>query len=386
MKILFFHANEIDAPGGAELSVLNLAEGLSKRGHRTGILELAAKQSKRRLACGVPVWSIPWARCPDRRRPGSWTPFLRGVWQFLNVVHEIRPDIVSVQFPSWQSPLVVAAYAFPQKWRLVVTARGSDIRILPFSQPGLRPWQGLLLKRADAVTAVSQSLLRDLLNLYPCVRNKARVIHNSVSPSWSYSAVETHRVAREHYVLFVGTFHSVKGVDILLHAWQRLQRRASGISLWLVGEGPEFNSLIALSNQLGITESVRFLGWKQQDDLPSLYSDAQLVVIPSRSEGLPRVALEAGARGSICVAAEVGGLPEVIEDQVTGFLVKPESPEALADAIMRALELRPEKRQHMSAAAKEKIERRFNQERMLTGYEELFQSLIEEESGAGSSK
>ena len=369
--------------GGAELSVLNLAEGLAKRGHQTAILEFAAIRSKRRLASGMTVFGIPRAFYPHPRRPQSWLRFARSVWQFRKVIDEFKPDLVSVQFPSWQSPPVVAASVLPHKWMLVVTARGSDISLIPFSQPRLKRWQTRLFRRADAITAVSQSLQRDMLGLHTFLRDKVQVIHNAVSPEWlDGQAADTSRVTPEPYVLFVGAFLAVKGVDILLRAWQQIQSRAPRLTLLLVGVGADLDEMIALSERLGVSRSVRFVGTKPQNDLRSLYRDAQLVVIPSRNEGLPRVALEAGACGSICVGTNVGGLPEAIEDQVTGLLVEPESPEALADAVLRALNLPAELKQRMSLAAKDRIRHLFTQDRMVNSYEELFQSVLKRRSAS----
>jgi|ERR1022692_121936 glycosyltransferase involved in cell wall biosynthesis len=377
MKLLLFYASEIDALGGAELSVLSLAEGLTKRGHQATILEFARRRSKRRLASGITVLSIPRTICPEPGRPGTWLRFSRSVWQFLRIIQELKPDVVSVQFPSWQSLPVVAAHALPHKWRLVVTARGSDIRVIPFSLPRLKRWQSRLLEQADAISAVSQSLLRDLLNLYPFASGNACVIHNTIDSKWSEEpALETFRLCPERYVLFVGAFRHVKGIDVLLHAWQRLQGRVPGVSLILVGAGADLDSVLTLSERLGVSGSVRFVGAKSRGDLPALYRDAQLVVVPSRNEGLPRVALEAGACGAICVGSKVGGLPEIIDDQVTGFLVEPESPEMLAEAMLHALNLSDEVKQRMSAAAKRRIRERFDYERMIVTYEQLFQSLL----------
>ena len=377
MKVLLFYASEIDVLGGAELSVLSLAEGLAKKGHHTAILGFAATRSQRRLPSGITVLSIPRAFYPHPGRPRSWLQFSRSAWQFLGVVHQFKPDVVSVHFPTWQSPPVVAAHALPHKWRLIVTARGSDIGIIPFSQPKLRRWQSLLFQKADAVTAVSESLRRDMSALYPFLRSNVRVIYSAPDPKWfEEAAVDTPGANPERYLLFVGAFLAVKGIDILLRAWQRLQGQAPGLSLVLVGEGKDFDSLVALSERLGVSGSVRFVGTKAQEDLVSLYRNAHLVVIPSRSEGLPRVALEAGACGSICVASNVGGLPEVIEDQITGLLVEPESPAALAEGLLRALKLPAGLKQRMSAAARNKVRQQFGYERMVGSYEQLFQSLL----------
>lgn len=100
------------------------------------------------------------------------------------------------------------------------------------------------------------------------------------------------------------------------------------------------------------------------------------MVMPSRHEGLPRVALEAGACGAVCVGTRVGGIPEVICEGITGFLAAPESPVALADALERALRLAPEVQRRMGAAARSRILPRFTQARCVAAYEELFHSLL----------
>jgi L-malate glycosyltransferase len=378
LKVLLFFPSEIEALGGAELSVLSLAEGLAHRGHQTIVLEFAANRAKRRrLPSGTVVLSIPRAVCPEPGHPKSWVRFSRSVWQFRNVVREFKPDIVSVHFASWQSVPVVAANALPHSWRLVVTARGSDIGTIPFSQPRLSGWQSLLFEQADAVTAVSRSLLQDLLALYPLPQDNTHVIRNSLDSEWLERMPEARRVNVERYVLFVGAFRKVKGIDVLLRAWQRLQARTTGLSLWLVGAGEDFDTMIALSEELGVSGSVRFLGQRPQKELPALYRDAELAVIPSRNEGLPRVALEAGACGTICVGSNVGGLPEVIDDQVTGFLVNSESPEKLEEAISRVVSLSTELKHRMSTMARERIRQRFSYAEMLNSYEQLFFSLLE---------
>jgi glycosyltransferase involved in cell wall biosynthesis len=378
LNVLLFYASEITNLGGAELSVLGLAEGLTNAGHRTTILEFAGSQSKRRLASGITILSLPRAFYPHPGRPLSWFRFSRSAWQFYRVVAQLKPDVISVHFPTWQSPPVVTAHSLPHQWRLVVTARGSDVRIMPLTQPRLSRWQSRLFRRADAVTAVSESLRQDVLARYPFLNGMVRVIHNAPARNFFEEPTDgTPRASRERYLLFVGALRSIKGVDILLRAWQRIQPQVPATSLMLVGQGIDLDRLVVLSETLGVSGSVRFVGTRSQDELPSLYRYAQVVVIPSRSEGLPRVALEAGACGAICVASRVGGLPEVLEDRVTGLLVDPESPEALAEGLLCALNLPAELKQRMSVAAKEKIRRQFDQPTMVRSYERLFQSLLQ---------
>ncbi len=376
MRVLLFYGWSIHGRGGAELSVLGLAEGLMKDGHSIGIVDIRQADSNFQSigSLNIPYWSISSVPIPDDFR--SWAFFVRGLWQTSVLLREFRPDILSVQAPVMQSHLLVAASWLPHRWRLTVTVRGSDVRAEPLRLPGLRPWQNRLFKKADAVIAVSQSLLQDALSLYPSVPEKAVVIPNGLDRSW-FDLSATPSTSNERYVLFVGRLHTVKGVDLLLHAWSLIQGQAAGIALWLIGEGHELKSLSSLSMQLGVSASVRFKGYKTQAELPRIYRDAEVIVIPSRNEGLPRVALEAGACGAICVATNVGGIPETILDGVTGFLVDPESPAALAQAILRALSLPESQKRRMSVAARAHIEKHFSRAMMVAHYEQVFQSLLQ---------
>ena len=378
MRILFYCATPLDELGGAEASALLLAEALRRRGHDVGIVESAPSRSAQTYAppFGGPVWSIPLPTYPARR-PWLWRSFLRSMYRFQTVVRTFRPDIVSIQSACRQTLPVIGACALPHRWRLVVTAHGSDIKVYSVEDPTLRMWLSRVFTRADAVTAVSKSLLRDLITQYPVARRRrSQVIHNGIDLSWFDQSHDTPPASQARYVLYVGRLEQIKGVDILLRAWQLFQANVPRVALWLAGDGSAMDDLRALSQHLGLAEQVRFLGRIPARDLGALYRNAELVVMPSRSEGLPLVALEAGGCGTICVATRVGGVPEVIEDKVTGFLVDPESPTALVQVMAGAIRLPLADRRRMGIAAKERIAQHFSHERTTDAYEELFRSLV----------
>jgi glycosyltransferase involved in cell wall biosynthesis len=127
----------------------------------------------------------------------------------------------------------------------------------------------------------------------------------------------------EPRALFVGALERVKGVDVLLAAWPHA-------SLHVVGTGSLADVVVEASD---VTWSPRL----DQPDVAAALDDSWCLVLPSRSEGLPRVVLEAVARGRAVVGTRVGGIPDVIEDGVNGLLVPPDDPEALAAAIERIL-------------------------------------------------
>lgn len=381
MRVLLFHYCELGELGGVEVAVLSLANEWAARGCPTGVIQMGPRWKPRQLlGNGIPTWSVASPSNLTVRRPRSWASFARATWQFARVVREFRPDIVNVQFPIAQMLPVIGGHLLPHRWHLVVTVHNSDIRVSPFEDPGLRPWQARLFARADAVTAVSRSMLEDTAQLYPHVLAKARVIHNGVGSMWFQDvAEEASRV--ERYVLFAGRLARVKGVDLLLRAWKQIRSSCPGTRLWIVGEGTESEGLRALARDLGIFDVVRFLGRKSQDELVRLYRGADAVALPSRREGMPFVVLEALAAGGITITTRIPGVSELIDHGVTGYLVEPESPEALAAAILSALQLPAEASRRMRGAAQSVMRAQFSVEKMVSAYLDLFESLCSGRSG-----
>ena len=136
-------------------------------------------------------------------------------------------------------------------------------------------------------------------------------------------------------LLFVGRLRIRKGVEVLLHALARLRERPP---LWIAGDGEHREALERLARDLGLGESdVRFLGRASAGQVRELLGRAAVLVVPSIYEGMPLVVLEAMAAGRSVVASRVSGIPEVVLDGGTGWLVPPEDPEALASALAHAL-------------------------------------------------
>ncbi len=141
----------------------------------------------------------------------------------------------------------------------------------------------------------------------------------------------------------------VKGVDCLLDAWSAVRAAVPGATVVFVGDGPLRPSLEAAAAARGIQDSVVFLGVR--DDVAELLPVFDLVVLPSRNEGMGRAAVEALAAGRPVVGSRISGLQDVVQDGETGLLVPPGDPAALAAAIIRCLTERPF-RDRMAACAR----------------------------------
>lgn len=135
-------------------------------------------------------------------------------------------------------------------------------------------------------------------------------------------------------VVAVARLDPVKGVDLLVEAWPTVVGRVPAARLLVVGEGAQRNDLVSSLTASGVLDSVEFLGYRS--DVPRILHAADILALPSRSEGLPLAALEALATGVPVVGHAVGGVPELIVDGDNGRLVPPQ-PEALASALGEVL-------------------------------------------------
>ena len=143
----------------------------------------------------------------------------------------------------------------------------------------------------------------------------------------------------------------------------------------IAGHGLEAAALRERAEALGIAEFVDFTGWVAPDEVPALLTSASLVVMPSRSEGLPLVGLHTAAMGRPVVASRSGGLPAVVEHGETGLLVDLE-PAALAAAICRLLDA-PDTAARMGRAAWQRARALFTLEQCAEAYDRLYRHCAE---------
>ncbi len=212
-----------------------------------------------------------------------------------------------------------------------VTAHGSDILLYP------HPHLGLIAEHATAIFTASKHNRKHLLS--EGVReDRIRVIPNGVDTN---AFVATDRAGRSEsappHLLTVARLTPVKGIDILLRAYAKLNEQGVSFRATIVGGGRERARLIALRNKFGLIDIVNFAGDQPRNAVHDAYRDADLFVLASRSEGFPVSVLEAMASGLPVVAPDITGLPEQIENGVQGRLFPAEDFSALADTLKELL-------------------------------------------------
>ena len=236
------------------------------------------------------------------------------------------------------SGLVAYGAARLRRRPVVLTVRGSDLHLM---QKGLIGWVNRRTYRwMDRIIAVSEDIAGRLreAGVGP---DKIRVVYNGVDPRFHpRDPVDMRRrlglPEGRFIVVFVGLIVPVKGVDVLVRALQLLDDER--LLCVLVGGGPLSDELQEESERAGMADRVLFCGAQPTADIPLWLNAADVLVLPSRSEGRPNVVLEAQACGVPVVATRVGGTPELIRDGETGLLVESGDAPALAAGLLRLMD------------------------------------------------
>ena len=229
--------------------------------------------------------------------------------------------------------------------------------------------------------AVSDAVRRDCVDRSGIDPNAVTVIHTGIHPPDEVDTRAATRFRKAYVdgaegklVVALSRLSYEKGIDVLIDSAATLRQTHPSVRIVVVGDGPDRGVLEEWIRQRGVGDVVKLTGFRE-DTWPVL-SAADLVCLPSKSEGMPNVLLEAMAASRPIVATTVGGIPEAVTHGHNGVLVPPERPEALAAAIGRVLD-DPSWAGRMGREARRTVERRFHVRDVARRYGDLYQSLMD---------
>ena len=374
MHILHVYKDYFPVLGGIENHIKWQAEGMQARGHRVHVLVTnTGRATLRQPIHGVPVTKT------GRQFNVSSAPVSLGLFRELARLGR-DADIVHLHAPY--PPGELAQLLVRAGRRTVITYHSDIVKqatLLRFYAPFLRR----ILDRAQAILVSNPRYPEGSPFLRP-LQEKIRVVHFGIDPARFRPTEASQRRAQElrrrfgpgPLALFVGRLRYYKGVDVLVQALARTPE-VRGV---IVGAGPMEAQIRGLVRQLGLAERVHFAGHVADEDLPAFYQAGDLFVLPSvhRSESLGIVLLEAMASGLPVVSTELGtGTSYVNQDGVTGLVVPPGDPDALAQAIQR-LARHPRQRVAFGEAARRRIQEAFSLTQMLDQTERVYQEVLGE--------
>jgi glycosyltransferase involved in cell wall biosynthesis len=344
---------------GAETQLVRLATGVDRARFRPSVVILKTQvdfESELRDA-GVAVTAL------GRRSP--WDVLV--LRRLERALRAVRPQIVHSFLPFANLLTSIAA----RRARVPVVILSQRASYEATLSPAWRRAARWSHRRASHVIVNSEAARREELAAgFPGER--ISYVPNGVALPAAPAAVERADLGLPdgELVVCVAQFASEKGHADLLAAWPRV-REASRATLALVGDGALRSEVEALAASLRVSDSVRFLGFRHPT-APYLAA-ADVVVLPSRTEGMPNAVLEAMALGKAVVATSVGGVPELLEHGVSGSLVPPGDPAALAGALLTLL-AEPELARRLGAAAQARALSLFAAPRMVEATERVYRA------------
>jgi N-acetyl-alpha-D-glucosaminyl L-malate synthase BshA len=297
--------------------------------------------------------------------------------KMAEVIDQKKLDILHVHYAMPHAICAILAKDIAQHdVKIVTTLHGTDITVLGIDHTFKKMIQHGI-EKSDAVTAVSHDLVRQTKEMLE-IKKDIAVIYNFVNEKMYYKKElpyikEQYGIHHdEKVVIHISNFRKVKRVQDVVNTFQKIREQVQS-KLLLVGDGPEYSSMVQLVNELGLTDDVLFLG--KQKNISDLLSIADLKLLMSEKESFGLVLLEAMACEVPCIATNAGGIPEVIEHGETGYIVDVKDVE---DASRYAIRLLTDdiRFQQISRRAFQHAREHFHSNIIVQEYEELYNKLL----------
>jgi glycogen(starch) synthase len=301
------------------------------------------------------------------RNPVGWVAHtFASVPAYLRLAE--RADILHAQTFASAPPAMIAKKRWGKPFVLTLhTSHFLRLAAKPAWQPVLRR----IIRSADWLLAASEEIRDVALGLEP--RDRAEALTNGVDTEMFRPVEPTLPRTGGHRLIVPRRLFAKNGVEYLVRAMP-LIRAELAVEAVVVGDGPLRAHLEALARELGVADSIRFLGKRPNAEMPGLLASADAAVIPSLMEATSIAALEAMSCGVPIAASRVGGLPEIIDDSV-GTLFEPANPVSLANAVVALL--RRGDRSEMGARARHRVVEHWSQDRLTKRHLEIYSELIE---------
>jgi glycosyltransferase involved in cell wall biosynthesis len=332
------------------------AKGLSGRGYDIRVISSGCS----------PISGIDTVILP---RVNRWSYFTQ-VRRAVAAAREFHPDLIHVHYAGGFGLWGASCRFAP----LLVSVWGSDVALLQ-SHSIRRLVTRWILRRASHVTATSVVLGQAALELAGDIADRFSVLPFGVAVPESPAPMPPPPVR----LCFIKQHRARYGPDILLRALALATRKIPDLHLTMAGVGEMTENLRQLTRDLNLTQHVDFVGMVDNRSIYSLLEEHHIMVMPSFEEAFGVAALEAGACARPVIASRVGGIPEVVQDGVTGILVPPGDVSALSAAIV-TLAGDLDRSTTMGCAGHQFVSKTYSWERSLDLMSALYQQVINETS------
>ncbi|MEM8857428.1 MAG: glycosyltransferase family 4 protein [Chloroflexota bacterium] len=367
MKVLFWLNTFLPDLGGIQSFTADLMPHLIDKGHEITMIADHGRKMRPPFSYhgDVPVHTFNMIRPVFSKNLAGIVKARKGI---VEVIREVQPDLVHMHTCGPE------IFYFLQIFKNISTPTLTTIHN-NYSQIGIDPSEktgfGKMLSKVDYITTVSQNSLDWLLSSRPDLESKSEALINGIS-------FQEHDLQPLPWdppiVLYLGRIDEQKRIDLLLKSFQLTLPNVPNAKLRIVGDGTLLDEQIALASELGIQDSVEFLGRIDHSEVPDMLNQATVLVLSSDFEGLPIAALEAHQMGRPIVSTDVGGMGELVIHGETGLLVKKGDVVGFADALSSVLQNR-EMTESFGEAAKQHVKIKFSMEECAAKYNDIYRAL-----------
>jgi len=342
------------------------ASAMAHRGHEVHLI--TRRGISQFMLPGVRMYFLPFLP--------PWGYWINAPW-VRRILHRLRPQLLHVHYAAGYGVLGRLSGFHPR----ILSIWGSDVFVAPYQsgfqrrviQKNLRSYD-MLCATGNAIAQQARSVCDGLgdIRITPFGVDTEKFRPNPTKKDASKITIGT-----------VKKYHPFYGIDLLVRAFARVRQRflesepeiGRRLRLLLVGSGDHKAEIEALVKSLGISDVSEVLGPVPHHEVPDYLNRLDVYACPSRSESFGVAVLEASACGVPVVVTNVGGLPEVVEDGKTGFIVPPENLDALAEAI-ETLVRRPDLRAQMGQAGREMVAERYSWDESVRIMENVYAEAI----------
>lgn len=354
--------------GGAQKYVLTLADEFHKQGKKVTVVAggdgiLFDELEKR---------GISYIKLAQSHRDISLFKEFKLARELYSIFREIKPTVLQLN-SSKLGGLGAFVGRIAGIKKIIFTAHGwafNEVRS-PLQKKVLYVLYWITIFLSSKTICVSKQT-RDQISFLPFIKSKLVTIYNGVQVPEFYSFKESREILSEQFlfldinkkwIVILAELHYTKGHDLLIEAVNSLREKLANYQIICIGSGEREEKLKALVYLKNLDDYVFFTGFLK--DAPLYLKGFEALCLPSRTEALPLVILEAGLAKIPVIASEVGGIPEIIEDEVNGFLFEKENVEKLEEKLEIVVELSQEDKGEVTERLYEKICRDFSVEKMV---------------------
>ena len=361
--------------GGSGVVASELAIGLAERGHEVHIVSYATPFRLQGFHPNLYMHEVDFTTYPLLKYP----PYaLALATRLVELAETFQIELIHAHYamPHATSAYLAKQILGSQRIKTVTTLHGTDITLVG-ADASFQKVIKFAIEESDGVTAVSQYLKQRTIEEFG-IQREIRVIHNFIDParpalSRDLRLRETYAPNGEKLLIHASNFRPVKRTGDVVRVFARVQELIPA-RLVLIGDGPQLRTTQQLVSDLNLSDKVHFLG--ERDQLEPLLSCADLFLLPSEQESFGLTALEAMNCGVPVIATDIGGLPELVAHDETGYLFPIGETERMAEAAA-ALLRDHEQLLRFGKKARDRAVQGFNANQIIPQYEAFYREVLQ---------